>query len=362
MSRLGISIYPEHTTMEKDKAYIKLASQYGFSRIFTCLLSVQDKTKEEVINEFKGIIDYAHQYHMEVILDVAPHVFETYGASYDDLTFFKEMHADGIRLDVGFDGLKESLMSYNKQGLKIEINASMGNGMIDNIMTFSPSKENLITCHNFYPQRYTGLSMKHFDYCNQQILKHNLKIAAFVSSQNENTFGPWPVNEGLCTLEMHRDLPLDVQIRHLCATRQIDDIIIANAYASEEELKQCAQIDPNLLTFKIEFEKELTETESKIIYEHEHFVRGDMSEYMARSTFPRITFAKDSIPPANCRDLKRGDVIIVNDNYSRYKGELHIVLKDMPNDGRKNVVGHLPENEQMMLDYIVPWIPFGFTK
>ena len=61
---------------------------------------------------------------------------------------------------------------------------------------------------------------------------------------------------------------------------------------------------------------------------------------------PRVTYAKESVPPKNTRDLKRGDVVIVNDEYSRYKGELHIVLKDMPNDGRKNVIGHIPEDER----------------
>ena len=39
--------------------------------------------------------------------------------------------------------------------------------------------------------------------------------------------------------------------------------------------------------------------------------------------------------------MKRGDVVIVNDEYNRYKGELQIVLMDMENDGRKNVIGHL---------------------
>ncbi|MES9740291.1 MupG family TIM beta-alpha barrel fold protein, partial [Peribacillus frigoritolerans] len=37
MRRLGISIYPEHSTPDKDKQYIKLAHSYGFERIFTCL-------------------------------------------------------------------------------------------------------------------------------------------------------------------------------------------------------------------------------------------------------------------------------------------------------------------------------------
>lgn len=362
MARLGISLYPEHSTMDKDKEYIALAGSYGFKRIFTCLLSVQNKTKEQIKDEFIEIIDHAHKYNMEVILDVAPFIFKNLGISYDDLSFFKDMHADGIRLDEGFDGLKESLMSYNPQNLKIEINASFGNKYIDNILSHYPNRDNIITCHNFYPQQYTGLSIKHFNLCNEAIKKNNLKIAAFVSSQNKNTYGPWPVNEGLCTLEIHRNLPIDVQVRHLFATGMIDDVIIANAYASKEELEMLSHINPGLLTFKINLEKSLNEAERKIIYEHQHFVRGDMSEYMARSTMPRITYANEKIPPDNTRELKRGDVIIVNDNYSRYKGELHIVLKDMPNDGRKNVVGKIYDNEMMLLDYIEPWKPFGFMK
>lgn len=83
---------------------------------------------------------------------------------------------------------------------------------------------------------------------------------------------------------------------------------------------------------------------------------------MIRSTWPRVVFADKSIQPANTRDLKRGDVVILNDGYSRYKGELHVVLKDMPNDGRKNVIGHIPDYELVLLDYIKPWKLFGFTE
>lgn len=362
MARLGISLYPEHSTVEKDKEYITLAAKYGFKRIFTCLLSVENKTKDQILEEFRAVIDHAHSYGMEVVLDVAPFVFNNLGVSYDDLSFFKEMHADGIRLDEGFDSLKEALMSYNPQNLKIEINASLGTKYLDNIMSHFPNLDNIITCHNFYPQRYSGISYEHFEKCSKAIKDMNVKVAAFVSSQNENTFGPWPVNEGLCTMEMHRDLPIDVQARHLFATRLVDDVIIANAYASEAELESLSRVNPNKLTFKIDYEAEVGETESKILYEHPHFVRGDMSEYMARSTMPRVTYAAESVPAKNTRDLKRGDVIIINDNYARYKGELHIVLKDMPNDGRKNVIGHIPADESMLLDYIKPWITFGFMK
>lgn len=361
MARLGISLYPEHSTLEKDKAYIALAGKYGFKRIFTCLLSV-DKPRDVILSEFRELIDTAHQYGMEVILDVAPFVFDKLGVSYDDLSFFAQMHADGIRLDEGFDGAKEAQMTYNPYNLKIEINASSGTKALDNILSYHPKRGNLIACHNFYPQRYSGISYEHFEMCGQGIKALQLPIAAFVSSQEPETFGPWPVNEGLCTLEMHRDLPIDVAARHLFASELVDDVIIANAYASEAELKTLSSIDPGTLTFKISYEGELHPVEAAILFEHPHFVRGDMSAYMARSTMPRITFANESVPPRNTHDLKRGDVVIINDDYARYKGEVHIVLNDMPNDGRKNVIGHIPENERILLDYIQPWITFGFMR
>lgn len=362
MARLGISIYVGHSSIEEDVSYIRKAAKAGFSRIFMDLLAVEGKSKSEVIAEFRQVTDVAKGLGMEVIVDVAPGVFSALDLSLDDLSFFKDMNVDGIRLDEGFNGGRESMMTFNPQGLKIELNASLGNDYIENVMSHYPNTNNLITCHNFYPQRYTGLSEAHFDMCNEKIRKMNLKIAAFVSSQVPGSYGPWPVNEGLCTLEMHRDLPIDVQMRHLIATQGVDDIIIANAYASDEELAACAKINPGLLAFKIDFEKELQESEYKMVYEHYHHIRGDMSEYMARSTMPRVTYAHLSVVPENTRDLKRGDVIIINDDYSRYKGEVQIILKDMPNDGRKNVIGRIPDNEMILLDYIRPWRPFEFLQ
>lgn len=363
MAALGISVYPEHSTPERDKDYLQLAGSLGFKRVFTCLLSVGDKSREEIVRAFRDLADTAHGCGMEIIPDVSPGVFSRLGISYEDLSVFQEMHVDGIRLDEGFDGMKESLMTYNPQGLKLELNASTKLVYVENIMDHHPDKSRLITCHNFYPQKYTGLSLAHFERCNAKMKSMDLRVAAFVSSNQEGAYGPWPLNEGLCTLEMHRGLPLDFQVRHLFATGGVDDVLIANAYASREELERCASINPCILTFGIQLEKELTETERKILYYRpKHVARGDMSEYMVRSAWPRETFADQSVPPANTRDMKLGDVVILNDGYSRYKGELHVVLKDMPNDGRKNVIGHLPQYEHVLLNYVEPWKVFGFCE
>jgi hypothetical protein len=362
MPRLGVSIYPEHSNKEKDMEYLTTAAKYGFKRVFTCLLSVEGKTSEEVKTDFKEIISHANKLGMEVIIDVNPNVFLNFNISYEDLSFFKELGAAGLRLDEGFDGAKEALMTFNPYNLKLEINASTGTKYIDNILSYKANKDNIITCHNFYPQIYTGLSFKNFINFSKNLKELGLKVAAFVSSQNDSTFGPWPVNEGLCTLEEHRFLPVDVAARLLFATNLIDDVIIANAYASEEELRELSKVNPSKLTFKINLEDGTSDLEKEIIFNFPHFVRGDMSEYMARSTMCRIAYKDADIKPHHTNDLKRGDIIIINNEYGHYKGELHIILKAMPNDGRKNVVGHIPENELKLLDYIEPWKVFQIIQ
>ena len=361
--KLGISVYPEHCSKEQTLAYIEKAGKLGFKRIFTCLISVKNNSREQLIDEFREVCNLGHEFGMEIICDINPQVFETLGLRYDSLELFKEMSVDGIRIDECFDGKKESLMTYNKENLKIELNASMGSKYLDQVMSYYPNKQNLITCHNFYPQKYTGISLEHFNNCNEQMKKYSLRTAAFVSSNNKNSFGPWPVYEGLPTLEMHRGLPISLQVRHLFATRMIDDVIIGNAFAHDDELLECSKIDSRILTFDIELEKELTEVEKEILYFGDmHVVRGDLSEYFARSSQPRVVFKDVDMPVFNARNLKRGDVVILNNDYSKYKCEMQIILKDIENDGRRNVIGHIPSYEHILLDYIKPWRPIKFLR
>lgn len=201
---------------------------------------------------------------MEVILDTAPSVFQALGVDYDNLSFFKELGADGIRLDECFDSHKEAMMTYNPQGLTIEINAGFGDSYIDNIMCHHPKKDKLSTCFNFYPQRYTAISYSHYRNCCENIKAAGLPISVFINSQVSDSFEPWPVNDGMPTLELHRDLPPDVAARHLFADGMADTVIFANCYASEEEFRQVTAFDPQVLSFKVEKELELVGTEQKI--------------------------------------------------------------------------------------------------
>lgn len=358
LRRLGISIYPEKSTPQQDKDYITLAHKYGFSRIFTCLLSVQ-KPKEEIKADFKDIIDHANSLGFEVILDIAPVVFDELGISYDDLGFFKELGASGIRLDVGFDGNKEAMISYNPYGEIIEINMSNDVAYIDNIMTYQPNSSFLYGCHNFYPQKGTGLPYDFFVKCSERFKRYGLRTAAFISSQSAK-LGPWDINDGLCTLEMHRQLPVEVAAKHLFATNLIDDVIIGNAYASEEELKALSEVNRYQLQFDVEYSNHASAIEHTIVEKEQHFRRGDITELMVRSTEVRKKYKKEAFPPHDHdQTFNRGDILIGNDNFGKYKGELQIALASHE-DQRKNKVGQIRKEELFLLDYIYPWSKFRF--
>ena len=360
MKKLGISVYPSHNDINEIVKYIHLAGKYGFKRIFTCLISVVDRNIEDIIDEFKTMVVAAKEENMEVIADLDPTIFEKLDASIYDLKVFNDMGLDGLRLDMGFSGQEESIMSFNEYGLKIELNMSSGTKYIDNVLSYKANLNNLYGCHNFYPHMYTGLSFEHFMKCSKQFKELGLNTAAFVNSASAK-YGPWPVSEGLCTLEIHRQLPIDVQAKHFLATGLIDDVIIANSFASEEELKILNELNKEKLTFKIEFNESATELDKKIVLEEIHYNRGDVSEYMLRSTQSRVKYKDESFPAVNTPDIKRGDILIDSDLYSRYAGELQVALKDMRNNGKTNVVGRIVDEEIFLLDYIEPWMSFGFN-
>lgn len=357
---LGISIYPEHSTPDKDKAYLKLASEYGFTRVFTCLLSV-NKPKNEIIAEFKDIIQYATSLNYEVILDVAPAVFDQLGISYDDLSFFYEMGATGIRLDMGFDGAKEAMLTFNPYHLAIEINMSNNVAYLDNIMTYQPNAPFLYGCHNFYPQKGTGLDYDFFVKCSQRFKQQGIRTAAFINS-HDATIGPWSINDGLCTLEMHRDLPIDVQAKHLFATNLIDDVIIGNAYASCEELAALSKINRYQLELNVEVFNQTTDIEKNIMFNEQHYRRGDITKQAVRSTEVRKKQVdKDISSHDNLVSLQLGDVVIGNNLFGKYKGELQIILEECY-DERKNKVGRVVTEELFLINYIDAWTKFKLKE
>ncbi|MCX5773646.1 MAG: MupG family TIM beta-alpha barrel fold protein [Fusobacteria bacterium] len=357
MRRLGISVYPQYETIEKWKDYISQAAKLGFSHIFTCLLSLEN---EADILKFKSIMRHARTLGFTVLADVSPSVLHRYNLTYKELKFFEELGVTGIRLDEGFSGFEESIMSCNPYGLTVDINLSGGSKVIERLLEFQPNLSQISVTHNFYPMPYSGLSREHALQTLKTAKKNGISTSVFVNAKSAK-YGPWPLSNGLCTLEMHRDLDIMTQVKDWFNTNLVDTVIIANAFASSEELESVSIVSKGILELRLECEK-LPKIYEKILFEELHFHRGDISEYLIRSTQSRVKYKGENFPLINVRDIEVGDVLIHSSENSRYAGEMNIALKPMKNSGAISIVGNIASEELFLLLQIKPWQKFILKK
>ena len=381
MHKLGISVYPDKSPKEEVYAYMEKAAKLGLKRIFTCFLSIPEDKRESYLVEFKEFMTKAHELGFEVAADTNPEVFKLIGATPDNLKPFVDLGLDIIRMDGNFGTQGDIQLTRNQDNIKIEFNASMDSG-VELLIKNGGNREQIIMCHNFFPERYTGLDFDLFQEYNRYWKELNLHTAAFVSSNNENTIGPWQVFCGLPTVEIMRGLPIDLQARLMLAAGNVDDILIGNYPATDEELEALSKINFQAIEMRVDEVPEITANEQMIMYEFgPHWDRYDHSSFMLRSSMPRVKFKEKAsvqdfglssnqtvvdknIPHHDCdkKVFTRGDVLIVNDNLAHYRGELEIVLTEIPNDGERNLVATIKEEELQLLDFIKPGHHFALKK
>lgn len=299
--------------------------------------------KEEIIAYFKDFTKIVHKYGMIVSGDCNSELFHRLEATETDLSVFKDIGVDILRMDFSFNDKRDATLINNKEGIKIGV-----------------KPENISTCHNFYPERYTAPSLEAINDINNYWKAKNILVAIFISSLVKGSHGPWPVSDGLPTIEEHRDMPIEIQLKHCLALDNVDEIIIGNVYASDEEFKAIDQVMkqvyvdipkneslgfladfvPHGLTkripFKIHLDKGITALEKEILFNYpSHSDLGDCMNYMLRLRWTRMIYKGKEIPcrPCDKAYYTRGDVVIVNDNLVHYRGEIQIVLKER-NEGR----------------------------
>lgn len=379
---LGISVYPDLSPLEQIEKYFELAAYYGATKVFSSMFSVEG-TKEEVLAYFEQLIAAAHRNHLKVSLDVNPFCFEKMGATPDDLGVFHSIGVDCLRMDLSYGAEQDAKLVRNAYGIAIEFNNSPE--IVNGLIAQGIEAKEISVCHNFYPQRYTAMKWDKFVQKNIQLksISPDVKIGAFISSNAPDTHGVWGAICGLPTVEKLRMLPIDLQARLLLATGNVDTLMIGNAYASEDEFKKLSEVlkgrhntedglDPILemlvshgiislekptKRLRITLDDQVTEKEKEVLFDFfPHLDMGDSSEWIWRTRISRFKYSKpdEILTPrkADCKMFEVGDVVIVNDNYKHYAGEIQIVKIPIMNDGTRNLVGHIDTDEYQMMDLI----------
>ncbi len=383
MNKIGISIYPNKDNKQATLEYIDLANQNGVTRVFANLLEITaDGGELEILKE---CLTQAKSLGMEVIVDVNPSIYKELNLKYTEFKFFQELGATGIRLDEDFKGEIESQLSQN---ILLELNASSGTETMEATLKKGGKTKNLIACHNFYPMEYTGLKFSRFVELSKWYKDKGIRVAAFITlpRDQEGTFGPWDINDGMPTLEEHRNATLSQQIRHFLSMGIIDDIIISQQGTTEKQFKEIKRIiefrneklelkdiNPFGVTqekfkefssrndeapqtiLEVEDLQKVSKVEEFIAFKYLHVNRVDITDYFIRSTYSRVTFVNQIIKAINYKNRKiwnPGDVVVLNEKYGRYAGELHIVTKEMPYSGKRNYIGKITNFDRQMLGYI----------
>jgi uncharacterized protein len=320
----GISVYfgLKEYTLEKTKAYIKKASELGMTYLFTS--AHMPEANEQLHQELIETLEYAKACQINVILDVSK--------SYLDKLDIKQFPIYSLRLDYGFsdDEIVELSLS---QDFRICLNASTVNEKnLTNLINKGINLSNIDVCHNFYPKKYTGISLEKLYEQNQLFKKYNLQTMAFIPSH----YGKRPpVYEGLPTVETHRGKRVFVSAQELIH-RLTDIILFGDAYADACEFESLALIKPELITLPIKLGV-IDDKEREIIFKT-HVDRRDSSEFFIRSSLNRTSAI---IKPHDTNERNPYMVTMDNHLYARYQGELAIILKPLEADGRVNIVGEL---------------------
>ncbi len=354
---LGLSIYPAKADEQDIISYLKKARGYGYEWIFTSLLTVHEQNDSS--EKLKRIIKVAKDLGYKIQVDVSPAVFSALNIEPTDLSYFANLGINAIRLDEPFNGQIESVMTFNPYEIDIIINASSDLAYIDLILGYQANPKRILACHNFYPQKFTGLNKEHFLKTTNKLHDLGIRTAAFINGSSGTICSSYE-KDGVCTLEEHREKSVISQARELKHLNIIDDIYFSTMFINDEELKALSDVNSeNILTLDVILNTKINEVERNII-EDFHFYRGDISDYMIRSTMMRIKYKAEPMIENNAKaTVKRGDVVILNDNYENYSKELHIVLKDFsPNNNKYNVVGHIDHEQLVLIDLLRPWSKF----
>ncbi|MDU2582697.1 MAG: MupG family TIM beta-alpha barrel fold protein [Anaerococcus hydrogenalis] len=318
---LGFSLYLNE---DKDEIIKKLEDFKNYDYLFTSMhYPLDDKNIEKLF----WLLDRLKNSKTKVCLDLNGKVLEKYPKLLD-LNLI-------IRLDFGFNNDLIAKLSKNN---KLAINASTID--YDNLVELKEKNanfSNISAWHNYYPLSYSGLGSEDFIIKNKMLNSFGLDIFAFFQG-DKNFRGP--IYESLPTLEEDRFKNPYYSYLKLKRKYKIKNLLLSEGI-SQKNKKYIEDYEKNKLinldTFLEDDYKDLKNFE----------VREDISDFLIRNKRSYKLIEK-----IDNREIKKGDLVILNKNSNRYSGELEIIRKDIGKDKMRNIIGYVDKSQLGILDLI----------
>lgn len=325
----GISVYAG-LGMKNPEQYLKKAKKYGASKVFSSLHIPE--ASSDLLEEFLLILETCHHENLPIYVDTSPQYFH--------LIPFDRYPNLAIRLDFGFTD--EEILELS-QKYPLVLNAStLTPFQLKRLTSMGIDFSRISACHNYYPRPETGLSTPYFQETTKLCKKYDLSVDSFISG---TAWKRPPLQEGLPTLEKHRNLPPILSAQESFALGV--DCVLFGDQATEEELENMSMLQEDHWLLPVEWNT----NDFKEIQDTLHQNRVDSGEGLLRSMSRQSL--ESNIAPHNCVERIKGSITLDNCLYKRYQGEVQITLKDFKADPRVNVLGKVCD-EGVLLEYIKP--------
>jgi hypothetical protein len=352
----GFSVYfGLDNTKEENIKLLNDSHKLGFTRIFTSL-HIPEANYSTLKTDVSEFFCLAKKYNMDIISDISPNTFKFLDLDDMDLKGLCDMGVKTIRIDFGYSEEEISKMSKNPYGIKIQLNAStITEEFFENLDRYLPDYKNVDALHNFYPRVGTGISEECMKEKNSILSERGIKASAFVGSNNRKR---GPLYDGLPSLESHRGLEIREAANHLFALGN-KSVFIGDSLPYKKELEDLSGLSPDAVELFIEL-KECDKVTLRLLKET-YTQRIDESRDAIRASESRLILNGDKIKPLNTINKNYGDIIIDNENYMRYMGELEILKVSQKADYRTNVVASVLQGNIYLLKYIIGGKKFYFN-
>lgn len=200
--------------------------------------------------------------------------------------------------------------------------------------------------HNFYPRPETGLDEDYLLETTRALQRAGVRVLAFIPGDG---LLRGPIYAGLPTLEAHRGMPPSAAFADMVLRFGMDGVFLGDPGISETEARRidtfCRE---GILSIPA-----VLESQYEALYDRVFTCRVDSPRWLVRFQESReYSCFGQTVAPQNCVGRHRGSITLDNAAYGRYSGEVQLIRRELPQDDRVNVIGHVPEAWLCLTDCI----------